>query len=53
MKESDELIDDAPWLADAINGRGMYQHELAVENYLVTALSGTSYTTFPNSANVA
>lgn len=42
MKESDELIDDAPWLADAINGRGMYQHELAVENYLVTALSGTS-----------
>ena len=42
MKESDEMIEDAAWLADAINGRGMYQHELAVESYLVTALSGTS-----------
>lgn len=42
MKESDELVEDAPWLADAINGRGMYQHELAVENYLVDTLSGTS-----------
>ena len=42
MKESDELIDDAPWLADAINNRGMYQHQLAVENYLLTTLSGTS-----------
>lgn len=42
MKETDEIVEDAPWLADAINGRGMYQHELAVENYLVTTLSGTS-----------
>lgn len=42
MKETDELVADAPWLADSINGRGMYQHELAVENYLVTALAGTS-----------
>ena len=42
MKETDELVADAPWLADAINGRGMYQHELAVENYLVTTLAGTS-----------
>ena len=42
MKESDELIDDAPWLADAINNRGLYQHALAVESYLVNALSGTS-----------
>lgn len=42
MKETDELVDDAPWLADAINGRGMYQHELAVENYLSTTLAGTS-----------
>ena len=42
MKESDEMIEDASWLADAINGRGLYQHELAVESYLVTALSGTS-----------
>lgn len=42
MKETDELVADAPWLASSINGRGMYQHELAVENYLVTTLSGTS-----------
>ena len=42
MKESDELVTDAPWLASAINGRGMYQHELAVENYLITTLAGTS-----------
>lgn len=42
MKETDELVEDAPWLADAINGRGMYQHELAVENYLVETLAGTS-----------
>ena len=42
MKESDELIEDAPWLADAINNRGLYQHELAVESYLLSKLSGTS-----------
>lgn len=42
MKETDELVADAPWLASAINGRGMYQHELAVENYLITTLAGTS-----------
>lgn len=42
MKESAELVEDAPWLADAINGRGMYLHELTVENFLVSALTGTS-----------
>ena len=42
MKESDELVHDAPWLASAINDRGLYQHQLAVETYLVSALSGTS-----------
>lgn len=42
MKESDELVEDTPWLASAINDRGMYQHMLAVENYLVNSLSGTS-----------
>ena len=42
MKVTDELVADAPWLADAINGRGMYQHELKVENDLLTTLSGTS-----------
>lgn len=42
MKESEQLVHDAPWLASAINDRGMFQHQLAVESYLVTALSGTS-----------
>ena len=42
MKESDEMLHDAPWLATAIDNRGLYQHDLVVENYLVTALSGTS-----------
>ena len=42
MKESDEMLHDAPWLATAIDNRGLYQHDLAVENYLVTSLSGTS-----------
>ena len=42
MKESDELVHDAPWLASAIDDRGIYQHQLAVESYLVTALSNTS-----------
>lgn len=42
MKETDELVADAPWLASSINGRGMYQHELTVENFLVNTLSGTS-----------
>lgn len=42
MKESDELVHDAPWLASAIDDRGIYQHQLAVESYLVSALSGTS-----------
>lgn len=42
MKESEELVKDAPWLASAINDRGIYQHQIAVESYLVSALSGTS-----------
>lgn len=42
MKESDEIIHDAPWLASAINDRGVYQHQLSVESYLVSALSETS-----------
>lgn len=42
MKESSELVEDAPWLADAINGRGMYLHEMIVENYLLDTLAGTS-----------
>lgn len=41
-KLSTELMNDAPFLADYINGRLMYEHQLAVENKLVTDLSGTS-----------
>lgn len=41
-KESSELIEDTPWLATSINGRGMYLHELFVENYLVEQLTATS-----------
>ena len=42
MEESNELVEDLPWLADAINGRGMYMHELTVEDYLLGALLNTS-----------
>lgn len=42
LKESSELVEDAPWLASAIDGRLMYEHEKKVENYLVSALLGTS-----------
>lgn len=41
-KESAELIEDTPWLASSIDGRGMYLHELCVENTLLTWLLGTS-----------
>ena len=42
FKESDELTEDAPFLESAINNRGMYEHNLAVENYLVTKLAAAS-----------
>ena len=42
MKETKELVEDAPWLANAINQRGMYEHALKVEDYLVGELMGTS-----------
>ena len=42
LKESDELVEDAPRLASAIESRLIYQQQLAVENYLVSQLSGTS-----------
>lgn len=42
MKETDELIEDTPWLADAINNRGMYEHMLKKEDFLVAQLLGTS-----------
>lgn len=42
IKDSDELVEDAPRLASAIESRLIYQQQLAVENYLVTELAGTS-----------
>ena len=42
MKETEELVGDTPWLASAINGRGMYEHQLKVEDFLVAQLMGTS-----------
>lgn len=41
-KMSTEMISDAPFVADYINGRLMYEHQLAVENHLVSVLSDTS-----------
>lgn len=40
--ESDELLSDAPFMASAINNRGIYEHNLYVENYLVNAISSAS-----------
>ncbi|MCF0174242.1 MAG: phage major capsid protein [Bacteroidales bacterium] len=42
IKESDEYIADAPFLASAINGRLLYQLFLAEQNYLVEKLVNTS-----------
>ncbi|NPD33098.1 phage major capsid protein [Eggerthellaceae bacterium zg-997] len=42
FKESDEILEDAPFMVSAINGRGVYEHNLAVENYLVGKLLATS-----------
>ena len=42
IKESDEYIDDYPFLASAINGRLLYELGLVEQNKLVTDLLGTS-----------
>ena len=42
IKESDEYIDDYPFLASAINGRLLYHLGLVEQNTLVTDLLGTS-----------
>ncbi len=41
-KFTKQMAEDAPFMIDYINGRLMYQHQLAVENKLVTDLSNTS-----------
>lgn len=42
LKETDELLSDAAFLESAIRGRGVYEFQRAVENYLVGALMDTS-----------
>lgn len=42
IKESDEYIEDYPFLASAINGRLLYELGLVEQNKLVTDLLGTS-----------
>lgn len=42
IKESDEYIDDYPFLASAINGRLLYELGLVEQNTLVTDLLGTN-----------
>lgn len=42
IKESDEYINDYPFLASAINGRLLYELGLVEQNKLVTDLTGTS-----------
>lgn len=42
IKESDEYINDYPFLKSAINGRLLYHLALVIQNYLVTTLLGTS-----------
>ena len=41
-KMSTELMHDEPYLADYINGRLLYEQQLAAENFLVTKLTNTS-----------
>lgn len=42
LKETDEIINDAPFLESAIRNRGVYEFNKAIEAYLVGALAGTS-----------
>lgn len=42
FKESDELTNDAQFLVSSLNNRGIYEHNLAIEKYLVTKLLATS-----------
>ena len=42
LKESDELLADAPFIESAIRNRGVYEFRRAVENYLLDSLLATS-----------
>lgn len=42
MKETDELLSDAPYLESVVRGRGVYAVQQAIESYLVSTLLETS-----------
>lgn len=42
LKETDELLNDAPYLADVVRGRGVYELRKVIEAYLVSTILGTS-----------
>ena len=42
LKETDELLNDAPYLADVVRGRGVYELRKVIESYLVSTILGTS-----------
>lgn len=42
LKETDELLDDAPYLESVVRGRGAYELQKVIEAYLVSTLLGTS-----------
>lgn len=42
LKETDELLSDAPYLESVVRGRGVYETQKAIESYLITTLLATS-----------
>lgn len=42
LKETDELLNDAPYLESVVRGRGIFELQKAIEAYLVSTLLGTS-----------
>lgn len=42
LKETDELLNDAPYLESVVRGRGIYELRKVVESYLVSNILGTS-----------
>ena len=42
LKETDELLNDAPYLESVVRGRGVYELRKVIESYLVSTILGTS-----------
>ena len=42
LKETDELLNDAPYLESVVRGRGVYELRKVIESYLVSNILGTS-----------